>query len=485
MIRNPRSISAQIRWSLLLALLALGGMMAAQTVTPGPGLGLSVPTLDNSQNPFLGGTPSGQLSPETIDLSLANALDRGLKFNLGLIVSERGSDQVRAARLKALSELLPNVNAHATDQVQQINLLALGVPLKFLQGLSPIVGPFSVFDARGTATEAVSWHAINALQAAREAVVASQHDVRNARDLVVLYVGGGYIQALSDQARIVAIQAQLTTAQSLYQQAVDMKQAGVIAAIDVLRAQVEMQSQQQRLVAAQNDFAKDQLALSRAIGLPLAQQFRLTTEAPYRPNPPIPLDVALERAFGSRADYQAVLAQQRAAEFSYRAATAERLPSIQLYSDYGVLGPEAGHSHGTFTSAATLEVPIFQGGKIRADEESAQAVLQQRRAQTQDARVRVEYEVRSSFLDLNSAAQQVDVARSSLALATDTLQQARDRFAAGVTNNIEVIQAQESLALTNENYIASLLAHNLAKLALARSLGEAETAVKQYLGGTP
>jgi len=377
------------------------------------------------------------------------------------------------------------VNAHVTEETQQINLLALGVPVSFLHGLSPIAGPFSVFDARGTMTEDVSLHAMKALQAARESFAASQHDVGNARELVVLYVGGGYIQALSDQARIAAIQAQLTTAQSLYQQAVDMKQAGVIAAIDVLRAQVEMQAQQQRLLAAQNNFAKDKLALSRAIGLPVGQQYRLTTEAPYRPNPPITLEAAMEKALHSRADYQAALTQQKAAELSYRAATAENLPSLQLNSDYGVLGPELGHSHGTFTAAATLEIPIFQGGKVQSDEAAADAVLQQRRAQAADARARVEYEVRASFLDLNSAAQQVDVARSSMQLASDTLQQARDRFAAGVTNNIEVIQAQESLALNNENYIASLLAHNLAKLALARSLGEAEVAVKQYLGGTP
>jgi outer membrane protein TolC len=225
--------------------------------------------------------------------------------------------------------------------------------------------------------------------------------------------------------------------------------------------------------------------LSRAIGLPLGQAYRLTTEAPYRPNPALTLEDALAEAFRSRPDYLSVLAQQKAAELSRRAATAERLPGIQVYADYGVMGPDPGYSHGTFTTAATLQVPIFQGGKIRADEEAADAVLQQRQAQAADARARVEYEVRSSFLDLSSASRQVEVARSSMELATDQLQQARDRFAAGVTNNIEVIQAQESWALTNENYIASLLAHNLSKLALARALGVAEIAVKQFLGGTP
>jgi outer membrane protein TolC len=420
-----------------------------------------------------------------MDLSLADVLDRGLRYNLGLLLSQQGSQEVRAAHVRALSELLPDVRAHVTESGQQINLLALGVPLSFFRGLSTIAGPFAVFDARGTAVETLSFGALNILRASRESFTASQFDVRNARDLVVLFVGAGYIQVLSDEARITAIQSQLVTAQNLYRQAVDMRSAGVIAAIDVLRAQVEMQNQQQRLVAAQNDFEKAKLALARAIGLPISQPFRLTTQAPYRANPTINLEQALARALSSRSDYLSLQAMQRAAELSRRAASAERLPSLQINADYGVLGLRPNFSHGTFTTAATLSVPIFEGGRITADEAAAEAVLKQRQEQTQDASVRVEYEVRSAFLDLASASQQVEVARSSVQLATDQLRQAQDRFAAGVTNNIEVIQAQESLALTNESYIASLLAHNLAKLALARALGDTESAVKQYLGGTP
>jgi outer membrane protein TolC len=244
-----------------------------------------------------------------------------------------------------------------------------------------------------------------------------------------------------------------------------------------------METQQQRLVAAQNDFDKSKLALARAIGLPLGQQFRLTTEAPYQPDP-IALEQALGQAEQGRADYQSALALVRAAEWTRKAASAQHLPSIQFNSDYGVLGPQLGNSHGTFSTSATLRVPIFEGGRIRADETAAEALLQQRKALAQDAQVRVDYEVRSALLDLNSAAQQVEVARSSVELATQQLQQARDRFAAGVTNNIEVIQAQESLALNQDSYISSLLAHNLAKLALARALGAAEIAVRQYLGGS-
>jgi outer membrane protein TolC len=477
---------------LLMCVLCIGCLVVAQTVSPGPGTSVpvagsagpfSVPTLDNSQNPYLGATPVGQPTSEVIDLSLADALDHALQYNLGLLLSEQGSARVRAARARALSDLLPQVNAHITEAAQQTNLLALGTPPAFFNGVSPIVGPFYVLDARPTVTQELSLKSLRTFRAAQDNFASSQFDVRNARDLVVLFVGGGYIQALADQSRVAAIQAQLTTAQSLYQQAVDMKAAGVIAAIDVLRSQVEMQVQQQRLVAAKNEFEKAKLALARAIGLPVSQAFRLSTEAPYRPNPAITLEEALERAFCSRPDYMSLLALQKAAEQSRRSATAEQLPSIQLSADYGILGLNLSPSHGTFSTAASLQIPIFPGGKIGADIAAAEAVLKQRQAQAQDMHARVEYEVRASFLDLTSATEQVEVARSSVQLAADTLQQARDRFAAGVTNNIEVIQAQESRALADENYIDSLLAHNLAKLSLARSLGGAEVAVKQYLGG--
>lgn len=487
-----RAIFAQ---QLVLVMLLGCGVAFAQVTSSGGGTqapstfggssGISTPTLSDSQNPFFGGTPVGQVTPGVMDLSLRDTLDRGLKFNLGLLLTTQTSQQVRAARLRALSGLLPDVNAHVAETAEQTNLAALGVPASFLQGQSPIIGPFSIFDLRATATEGISLRAINALRAATQNSTAANLTVRDARDLVVLFVGGGYIQALATQSRIDAIQAQLTTAQTLYNQAVDMKRAGTIPAIDVLRAQVEFQIQKQRLVAAQNDFEKAKLQLARAIGLPQAQQYRLTTAAPYQPIPPITLDLALDRAFHDRADYLSAIALQRAAELSRRAAVSERLPSIQFSGDYGVLGNQPGNSHGTFTATAALLVPIFQGGRIKSDIQTADAALQQRQAQLDDTRARVEFDVRSAFLDLTSAAQQVEVARSSLDLATEQVQQARDRYAAGVTNNIEVIQAQEALALTNENYIGSLLAHNLAKLALARAMGIAETAVKDFLGGSP
>jgi len=472
----------KLAWVLVLACVSASAQTAGRS---GASVLSSVGAADSSQNPYFGSRPAGEAVPGTVDLTLSEALDRGLKQNLGLLLTTQASEQSRAARLRSLSELLPNANAHVARTEEQLNLLALGVPRTFFPpGASTIAGPFGLFDARATYAQSISWRAIQALRASAESYRASQASLRDSRDLVVLFVGGGYIQALAAQSRIEAIRAQLATAENLYRQAVDMKAAGTVPAIDVLRAQVEMQVQQQRLVAAQNDFDKAKLQLARAIGMPQGQEYKLTTEAPYQPAPPLTLEQALERAYKNRADYQSALAQQRAAELTRSAAGAERLPSLQLSTDYGVLGLKTTQSHGTFSATAGVQIPIFDGGRIRSDKQAADALLHQRQDQASDVKARVEYDVRSAFLDLVSAGQQVEVARSSVGLASEQLQQAQDRFGAGVTNNIEVIQAQESLALANENYIGSLLAHNLAKLSLARALGAAETAVKNFLGGS-
>jgi outer membrane protein TolC len=251
----------------------------------------------------------------------------------------------------------------------------------------------------------------------------------------------------------------------------------VIPAIDALRAQVELQSRQQQLIAARNEYAKQKLALARVIGLALGQEFVLADKAPYDALVPPTLEEGLRRAYASRSDYQAALAQARAAELSRRAAAAERYPSFDLEGDYGDIGVNPGNSNGTFHVAGTLTVPIFQGGKV------AEATLRQARARLEDLRGQIDNDVRTVLLDLNAAADQVQVARSTVDLAEQTLAQAQDRFAAGVSDNLEVVQAQESVASAHEAYISSLYAHNLAKVELARALGNAEQGVKQYLKG--
>jgi outer membrane protein TolC len=221
--------------------------------------------------------------------------------------------------------------------------------------------------------------------------------------------------------------------------------------------------------------------LARTIGLATGQEFTLTERVPYEPLAAIGINEALTRAYSSRADYQAARLQVEGAERFRSAATAEHLPSIDFAGNYGAAGVNAGNSHGVFQAGATLSIPIFAGGRARADALEAESTLRQSRQQLDNLRGQIDYDVRAALLDLAAATDQVNVARSSLDLANQTLEQARDRFTAGVADNLEVVQAQESVASANENYISSLYAHNLAKLSLARAIGFAEQGVKQYL----
>jgi outer membrane protein TolC len=275
----------------------------------------------------------------------------------------------------------------------------------------------------------------------------------------------------------------LESAKAVYQLAVDREHAGVAARIDVVRAQVEMQTQQQRLLSVENELEKQKLTLARAIGLPASQPFETTGDVPYGPLPPITFEQALADAYRNRPDYLQAQTMVRSAELARSAAVAGRFPTLHFDGDYGDLGRTPGHSHGTFTAAASVQIPIFQGGRVRADALKQDALLQERQAQLADMRNRIESEIRTAFLDVNTAAQQVEVARSSVELANEQLHLSRDRFAAGVTDTLEVVQAQEAVAAANETQIATIYAHNIAKALLARAAGVAEQAIKQYLGG--
>jgi outer membrane protein TolC len=300
---------------------------------------------------------------------------------------------------------------------------------------------------------------------------------------VVLVAGASYLQAVAAAARVDAAQAELNTATTVYKQAEDMKAAGVVPAIEVLRAQVQMQAQQQRLLAAKNEFERSKLSLARVIGLPTSQQFTLADKIPYAPMPPVTFDEELQRAYENRADYKAAQSRVKAAELERKAAVGERLPTLRINADYGDVGPHPDKSNGTFTTSAGLNIPIFQGGRAKGDIVQAEATLKQRQSELDNLRGQIEYELRTAFLDVQTAAQQIDVATNSLKLAHDQLQQSQDRCAAGVADNLEVVQSQQAVAVADENYISSLYAHNFAKLSLVRAVGVAETAVMNFLGG--
>jgi outer membrane protein TolC len=272
-------------------------------------------------------------------------------------------------------------------------------------------------------------------------------------------------------------------AQAVYSQAADFLKNGVVPAIEVLRAQVELQTQQQRLISYRNDVEKLKLRLARAIGLPDGQPFELADKIPYAPPPALKLEEAMDRAYSSRMDYQSVAARVHSAELARKAAEADRLPSANFDANYGVNGPSLPHSHGTYTAGVSLDIPIFQGGRVRGEVLEADAQLEQRKAELADLRGRIAFEIRAAFLDLASAGDQVQVATSTVALAERQLTQARDRFAAGVTGNLEVVQAQEAVATSNENYISSLYTYNTAKATLARAMGNAEKTIPSLLQG--
>jgi outer membrane protein TolC len=416
-------------------------------------------------------------------LSLDDAIQRGLKNNLGVLERETTSRITRAERMRALSELLPTVTGSVSENVQQNNIAVFGFRFP---GIPQIIGPFGYSDARASAEiKLLDWAARRNAQAAAQNVRASDLSVQDGRDLVVQAVANAYLTILADAARVEATRAEVATAQALYERARDQHAAGVSPAIDELRAQVELKARQQQLLANQNQFAKGKLNLSQAIGLPASQPYELADAAPYSPLEGLTPEQSVERAHQSRADYQSAVAQLRAAEVSRQAAVAERYPTLSMNGNYGLDGINFAQSHGTFVFAGAVKFNIFDGGRIRADVAQSDAVIQQRKDEIADLERRIEVEVRSALLDLQSAADQVAVSESNLDLAGQALTQARDRFAAGVTDNIEVVQAQDALANAQETVISSRYAHNLAKVSLARAVGTTETSLKQYMGGRP
>ena len=464
-----------LAWAGLLC--AAAGLGAQSESAAGSGASVS--------NPFLGSVPEGAATAGELPLSLPDAVARGLKYNLGALLSTQDARAASGRKLEALAELLPNLSARVSATSQQINLAALG--FSGFPGVPQILGPFSIFDARAYLSQTVfNLSALNTLHAGSENVRAAGFALRDSRDVVVLAITTLYLQAIAGASRIDATRAQVATAEALYNQAVDFKRTGVVPAIDVLRSQVELQAQQQRLIYFQNEFDKQKLRLGRAIGLPDGQAIKLSSEVAYAAQPALTVEEAIRRAQNSRMDYQAASARLRAAELVRRAAASGRVPSLAFTGDYGDIGNRIMSSHGTYTASIGLNIPIFQGGRVRAAVLEADAELEQRRAEAADLRARVSFEVRSAMLDLAAAGRLVEVATSAVGLAEQQVTQARDRFAAGVTNNLEVVQAQEALANAHENYISSLYAYNSAKAALGRAMGGAEKSIPLLLqGGTP
>jgi outer membrane protein TolC len=433
-----------------------------------------------SASPFQGSVPVGEAGAQTVSLGLDEAIQRGLRNNLGAILSSAQADAARGQRLSQLQALLPEVDAGLKETVLQEDLPAQGLRMK---GFPTIIGPFGTTDLRAS----LSWSLVNVASlrnylAARHNFNAARLSADDAKDLVVLTVGNAYLLVLADEARIDSVQAQTATAKISLDQASARHEAGTAPLLDELRARVDLQTLRQQLIVAQNALEKDKLALARAIGLPLGQSFTLADKAPYAAFDQMNVDDAVGQARANRKDLASLAEQAKAGQEQRKAAAADRLPTLTFNGDYGDIGVNLKTSHGTGNAAGTLSAPLFKEFALRGEAQQAQAQLDTEQAQLSDRQAQVEADVRDALLDITAAQKQVEVARSSVDLAAEVLSEAQQRYAAGVSDNLAVSQAQQSVAQANDQYVSSLYRHNVAKLALARALGAGQN-YRTYLGG--
>lgn len=442
---------------------------------------IAVPMVQQS-NPLRGSVASEPPSGDVLSLGLRDAVDRALRNNLAAVLGAEAERVAVARRLQDRAELFPKIEAYLAAEQRQVNLAAFG--FGGFPGVRQVIGPFSLVDARAAFSQSLlDLERLHNLRGSTQSQRAAVQINANTRELVVLTVVDLYFQVVSSQSRVTATEAQLARARALHERAVDLKDAGVVPGIDVLRAEVEMHTVEQRLIQSRNLVEKQKLAMAHAIGLSLAQQFSLTDNLPAESVGVPAMDDLLAQAFARRSDAMALETLIRAAEEEVKAAKGRNFPSLNLLGDYGAIGRAPGNSHGTYTVRLEARMPVFDQ-RNGSDALEKEALLRQRKAERDSLHGRIELEVRSALLDLQSAAEQLQVARQSLDLARQQLDQAQDRFSAGVANNLEVVQAQEAVALADEGVIQSLYALNIARALLARAAGSAERSVQEYFPGS-
>jgi outer membrane protein TolC len=459
----------------------LGSIATPRTINPAANSTTPSSLAGQQQNPFLGSVPTGTLSNEPIALSLSDAIARGLRYNLGVIENQASLRQAQAQRLRALSAMVPSVSALLRQNLDDLNRVAIGLKIP---GLPASTGQFGYQESYLTFSDnGLNLDSMYRYRASKQAAEAQKLQLDDAGNVVALAVGTAYLQVQSSEARVETAKAELDSARELEAQAINRVNSGLAAEIDGFRATVQRQTSEQRLTVSAANLDKDKLTLARLIGLPSGQQFSTISKAGYQPWSGADLTSSLAQARNDRADIKSAAATATATQLTKRAAQLERAPGLSLSGYYGSIGTNLARSDATYSLVATISLPIFTGGRIRSDIQDASAQLDRRQSEYADLVGRVDYEVRNAFTDLQAADSAVKVAEKNSQLAQRTLDQARDRFLNGVTNNLEIIQAQQDVAAANENYISSLFAHNLAKLTLLRAMGSAQKDVNKYLGG--
>jgi outer membrane protein TolC len=450
---------------------------------------LEFQTAGTPQLHFSGNVPVPQATSDPLPLGLDDAIDRALKGNLQVLLATQTEQAVRGQILSVFYNLLPNMRATAYTNAEEIDLAAMGFKPSSLAAFGFAPGTVSTIVKIDTTSAQLSANQVlfnlpdfYLYAAARKAANVVTMNTLNERGGVVLAVGTQYLAALADQAEIANAEALVTADEEVLRQATLSHDAGVGTNVDVLRARVQLQSEQQTLIKDQNAFAKDKIALNRLIGLPADQELTLIDTVPYANLAELPLDQAKALAYRRRKDLLALEAELEVAERARKAVRYERIPSLAFNGYYGVLGETHGLYHGVFTAQGVLKIPIFEEARFRGEAETTAAQEIGLKHQIDSLRVTIDAQIRTASLDVESSAELVKVARSNVDLASQALSDTRDRFAAGVDDNLPVVQAQATLATAQSRLIATQFQYNQAKLNLARNTGVVETEYKQYLG---
>lgn len=424
----------------------------------------------------VGVTATAQTPPRR--LTLKEAIEQGLQHNLRVLVAGTQIEEAQGTRQRRLSALLPVARAESYANLQNRNLRAFGFSNP---GIPDVIGPFSNYDVRAYVEQPIlDLRSYRRWKASQQQEQATRQQFQDVRELIIRQVATFYLNAQSADARATAAESRVSTAQALFEMARDQRQAGVATGVDVLRAQVELANEQQRLLEARNTAQQARLTLARAIGLSLGAPLELAEPLEFKAIPSLGVEGALASALERRPDYLALLTQHQALTTELSANKARYYPRLGFAGNIGGLGRTYSEMKTTGLMQGTVSLTLFD-----ADRKGERMELDSRRKrldyQLADLRQGIEQEIRDALLLLESAADEVNVATQGRTLAERELAMARDRFQAGVTNNIEVISAQESLARAQENFIFAVTRHTDAKSALARALGGLEESYPQYL----
>lgn len=472
----------------LAASLAALGMAAAAAAQSNPA--------NSAINPYAGSVQTATYSPQPRALSLDDAIRMGIENNLALTLARQQEKTAQAERLELINVLLPNIALHGETGVHEYNLEAEGFHPSIEAAFAPLLPPGTSLSSFHLITKVdttigeltlsqalFNWEGYDGWKAANALRREAYYNAQSSRGLVVLNVGNTYLQALAARAQADYARALLQTDQTVLNQAHQEHLAGTAANLDELRARVTYQAQQQSVIQADDTFEKAKIALNREIGLPPQQPITLTDAAPYAELGAMSLESARAEAYSSRQDYQMLKQELRVADLEDRAMRHERFPTLSFGGNWGVTGISGGIYHETFAAMGTLSVPIFSEAKFRGDRDVAEAQLDQIRSRLEDLTLKIDQQLRDSFLDLQTAEETVKTAKSNVDLATTALDQTEQRFSAGVTDSLPVAEAQSELAGAQTQYVNSVYQLNQARLGLARNLGIIDTQYKVFLQG--